>query len=66
MGHACRSTTVVCIDRTVAVLGAGLMGAGVAHVSIERGMDVILKDMAMPGLVRGMQQIEKGLSTGNV
>ena len=42
------------------------MGAGVAHVSIERGMDVILKDMAMPGLVRGMQQIEKGLSTGNV
>ena len=37
------------------------MGAGVAHVSIEKGYNVILKDMAEAGLTRGVQQIEKGL-----
>jgi len=47
----------------LAVLGAGLMGAGVAHVSIERGFDVILKDMNNTGLSRGVNQIEKGLKT---
>lgn len=48
---------------SLAVLGAGLMGAGIAQVSIDKGMKVILKDMAIPGLVRGQQQIEKGLTT---
>lgn len=47
----------------LAVLGAGLMGAGVAHVSIERGFDVTLKDMSHAGLSRGIDQIEKGLKT---
>ena len=37
------------------------MGAGVAHVSVEKGYNTTLKDMAMDGLVRGQQQIEKGL-----
>lgn len=48
--------------QTVAVLGAGLMGAGIAHVSIDKAhQNVILKDMSEAGLTRGMQQIEKGL-----
>lgn len=36
------------------------MGAGIAHVSVDKGMNVMLKDMAQPGLTRGVQQIEKG------
>ncbi len=45
------------------MLGAGLMGAGVAQVSIDKGYKVILKDMAPQGITRGQQQIEKGLQT---
>lgn len=29
---------------TIAVLGAGLMGAGIAQISAEKGMTVLLKD----------------------
>lgn len=45
------------------MLGAGLMGAGIAQVSIDKGMDVILKDVTMAGLARGEDQIVKGLDT---
>jgi len=47
--------------KNVAVLGAGLMGAGIAQVSIDKGMVTALKDVAMPGLMRGQQQVEQGL-----
>ena len=50
--------------RNLAVLGAGLMGAGIAHVSIQKGFNVILKDMATQGIARGELQIEKGLNAG--
>ena len=43
------------------MLGAGLMGAGIAQVSIDKGMHTILKDMAPDGLARGQLQVEKGL-----
>lgn len=45
----------------VAVLGAGLMGAGVAQVTIDKGIVTTLKDMSMDGLARGQLQVEKGL-----
>ncbi|XP_032815237.1 trifunctional enzyme subunit alpha, mitochondrial [Petromyzon marinus] len=48
--------------KTVAVIGAGLMGAGIAQVTIDKGVSVILKDTSMEGLGRGQQQIYKGLS----
>ena len=46
---------------TVAVLGAGLMGAGIVQVSIEKGFNVIMKDVVEQGLVRGQEQIDKNL-----
>ncbi|XP_030838580.1 trifunctional enzyme subunit alpha, mitochondrial [Strongylocentrotus purpuratus] len=46
---------------TLAILGAGLMGAGVAQVSVDKGMHVVLKDMSLQGLARGEQQVFGGL-----
>ena len=46
--------------RTLAVLGAGFMGAGVAHVSIDKGYHVILRDTTSKALSRGYSQISKG------
>ncbi|XP_054239401.1 trifunctional enzyme subunit alpha, mitochondrial [Indicator indicator] len=48
--------------KTLAVLGAGLMGAGIAQVSVDKGIKTILKDTAQKGLDRGQQQIFKGLN----
>ncbi|XP_042909444.1 trifunctional enzyme subunit alpha, mitochondrial [Parasteatoda tepidariorum] len=47
--------------KTVAVLGAGLMGAGVAQVSVDKSFDVLLKDVTPDSLARGQNQIYKGL-----
>lgn len=37
------------------------MGAGIASVSIDKGYNVILKDMSQTGLSRGFNQISKTL-----
>lgn len=50
--------------KTVAVLGAGLMGAGIAQVSVDKGYRVILKDTNATGLNRGVAQITGGLNNG--
>ena len=42
----------------IGVLGAGLMGAGIAEVSVAKGYRVALKDVNLAGLQRGEQQIE--------
>lgn len=57
------SHTVV-LFRTVAVVGAGLMGAGVAQVSVDKNYNVILKDANQAGLDRGLGQIQDGLEKG--
>lgn len=49
--------------RNVAVLGAGLMGAGIAQVSIDKSYDVILKDISLESLSKGQNQIHKGLDS---
>ena len=35
------------------VLGAGMMGAGIAYVSAKAGMDVVLKDVTVEGAEKG-------------
>lgn len=41
----------------IGILGAGLMGAGIAQVSIDRGYDVIIKDRDAETLGRGEKSI---------
>lgn len=50
--------------KTIGVLGAGLMGAGIVQVSIDKGYKVILKDTNDAGLARGISQIQKGFESG--
>ncbi|MBZ5645162.1 MAG: 3-hydroxybutyryl-CoA dehydrogenase [Acidobacteriia bacterium] len=47
--------------RTVAVLGAGTMGNGIAHVFARSGYDVILRDVKAGFLDRAMGAISKNL-----
>ncbi|MFI9628460.1 3-hydroxyacyl-CoA dehydrogenase NAD-binding domain-containing protein [Streptomyces sp. NPDC052042] len=54
--------------RKVAVLGAGMMGAGIAYSCARAGIDVVLKDVsaeaAAKGKVYGEQLLDKALSRG--
>jgi 3-hydroxybutyryl-CoA dehydrogenase len=47
--------------KTVAVLGAGTMGNGIAHVFARSGYNVILRDVQESFLQRGMDTIGKNL-----
>ncbi|HEY6265324.1 MAG TPA: 3-hydroxybutyryl-CoA dehydrogenase [Candidatus Acidoferrum sp.] len=47
--------------KTVAVLGAGTMGNGIAHVFARSGYAVILRDVEQRFLDRGMETIRKNL-----
>jgi 3-hydroxybutyryl-CoA dehydrogenase len=47
--------------KTVAVLGAGTMGNGVAHVFARAGYDVILRDVEQRFLDRGLETIARNL-----
>lgn len=55
----------------VGVIGAGIMGGGIAFVTAERGMDVVMKDINKAGLALGLseankllaKQVEKGWKT---
>jgi 3-hydroxybutyryl-CoA dehydrogenase len=45
----------------VAVIGAGTMGNGIAHVCIQYGLDVVLIDVATAALEKAKQVIEKNM-----
>jgi 3-hydroxybutyryl-CoA dehydrogenase len=47
--------------RTVAVLGAGTMGNGIAHVFARCGYDIILRDVEQRFLDRALETISKNL-----
>jgi 3-hydroxybutyryl-CoA dehydrogenase len=44
------------------VIGAGLMGSGIAQVSAAAGYDVVLRDISADSLARGVAGIEKSLA----
>src|SRR5690625_357333 len=50
----------------VFVVGSGLMGAGIAQVVAEAGIDVVLYDLTEGDLNRGKKQIEKGLQRQDI
>jgi 3-hydroxybutyryl-CoA dehydrogenase len=47
--------------KTVAVLGAGTMGNGIAHVFARAGLNVILRDVEQRFLDRGLETIARNL-----
>ncbi|HEY7788930.1 MAG TPA: 3-hydroxyacyl-CoA dehydrogenase NAD-binding domain-containing protein [Vicinamibacterales bacterium] len=56
--------------KTLSVIGAGIMGHGIAHAAIVAGYDTTLYDPAEAALVKGRSQIEgivnKGIELGKV
>ena len=50
--------------QNVAVIGAGIMGRGIAHVCALAGFDVSLNDMNMDLLRKGKGIIEQNLAKG--
>jgi 3-hydroxybutyryl-CoA dehydrogenase len=48
--------------KTVGVIGAGQMGAGIAHVSALSGYDVVLSDVDPARLEAGLEMIRKNLA----
>jgi len=56
--------------RKVAVLGAGMMGAGIAYVCARGGMEVVLKDVSQEAADKGkdysVKLFEKAVSRGKV
>ncbi len=50
--------------KTIAVIGAGQMGNGIAHVFAEAGYRVLLHDVTAQLIERGMSTIDKNLQRG--
>lgn len=50
------------MSQVVAVVGAGLMGAGIAQVAAQAGYEVRLYDVTDEALARGMESIERSVS----
>jgi 3-hydroxybutyryl-CoA dehydrogenase len=49
---------------TIAVIGAGTMGHGIAQVAAASGFQVLLSDVDREALARGVRAIEKNLAKG--
>jgi 3-hydroxyacyl-CoA dehydrogenase/enoyl-CoA hydratase/3-hydroxybutyryl-CoA epimerase len=58
------------LAQKVAVLGAGMMGAGIAYVSARNGMQVVLKDVSLEAAEKGkgysQKLLDKAVSRGKM
>ena len=58
------------VTRKVGVLGAGMMGAGIAYVSASAGIDVVLKDISLAAAEKGKAHtaalLDKKVSRGQL
>ncbi len=56
--------------KKVGILGAGMMGAGIAYVSAQAGIDVVLKDVSVEAAEKGKDYsrvlLKKGVDRGKV
>jgi len=50
------------MSQKIAVVGAGLMGSGIAQVAAAAGLDVVMRDVTDVALQRGKDGIEKSLT----
>ena len=50
--------------RTVGVVGAGLMGSGIAEIAARSGYDVVVREVDEAALQRGLKHIERSLARG--
>ncbi|MGE5702192.1 MAG: 3-hydroxyacyl-CoA dehydrogenase family protein [Clostridia bacterium] len=50
------------MENKIMVIGAGLMGAGIAQVAAKAGYDVVLVDRTESDLLKARQQIEKSIA----
>jgi 3-hydroxyacyl-CoA dehydrogenase/enoyl-CoA hydratase/3-hydroxybutyryl-CoA epimerase len=48
--------------RRLGVLGAGMMGSGIAQVAAQRGVSVVLKDVSLEAALKGKGRIEQALA----
>ena len=48
--------------KSVGIIGAGQMGAGIAQISAQAGYQVVINDQDQAGLDRGIASINKGLT----
>ena len=48
--------------QTVGIIGAGIMGSGIAQTVASKGMDVVLTDISLENAEKGKAGIAKGLS----
>ena len=48
--------------KTIGILGAGMMGAGLAFICAQRGFEVVLKDIRQDALDKGLAHIDEQIS----